>query len=123
MPGHTGQVNAIAISPDGSWLATGGNDRKAMIWGRDGGLRATLTGHTGEVAAVAISPDGRWLATGGDDGMARIWAANSGETPQNVSAIRVDGTVSGCAWRPHGLALCIVGARGLYQFTLRAPEG
>jgi WD40 repeat protein len=115
-------VNAIAISPDGTWLATGGNDRRAMIWGYDGRLNATLTGHAGAVDAVAISPDGSWLATGSDDGTARIWAADDGATPCNVSALRVDGTVSACAWRPRNLGLCIVGARGLYQFSLRAPE-
>jgi WD40 repeat protein len=122
LSGHTDKVNAVAISSDGSWLATGGNDRKTRIWDFEGTLRATLTGHTGTVDTVAISQDGTWLATGSDDGTVKIWAANGGDSPQNVSAIRVDGAVSSCAWRPRSLGLYIAGPRGFYQFSLRAPR-
>jgi Transposase/WD domain, G-beta repeat len=40
--GHTDRVEAMAISPDGTWLATGSTDETARIWAADGTLRATL---------------------------------------------------------------------------------
>ena len=86
LTGHTGGVYAVVIAPDGSWLATAGNDDgTARIWDAvTGKERAILTGHTGGVYAVAIAPDGSWLATGSNDGTARIWDAvtDRNEPPQ-----------------------------------------
>ena len=60
-------MTAVAIAPDGSWLATGGDDGTVRIWdAATGQHRATLAGHTGAVTAVAIAPDGTWLATAGE---------------------------------------------------------
>ena len=68
LTGHTGPVSAVAIAPDGTWLASGGRDGSVRIWDpATGQQRAVLTGHTGAVTAVAIAPDGTWLATASDD--------------------------------------------------------
>lgn len=65
-------MTAVAVAPDGSWLATGGDDGTARIWdAMSGRERAVLVGHQGWVSAVA--PDGGWLVTGGADGRVRIW--------------------------------------------------
>ena len=32
LTGHTGRVEAVAVAPDGSWLATGGQDGTVRIW-------------------------------------------------------------------------------------------
>ncbi|WP_405955599.1 NB-ARC domain-containing protein [Streptomyces phaeochromogenes] len=100
---HTFRMNMVAISPDGSWLATGGDGGTVRIWDRATGTStATLTGHTGPVLAVAISPDGSWLATsGGDDGTVRIWDRATGTSTATLTghtgpvlavAISPDGT-------------------------------
>jgi len=120
LTGHHSAVFAVAIAPDGTWLATGGGDGTVRLWAADGTSRATLTGHDGPVSAVAIAPDGTWLATGGWDGTVRIWAAD-GAPSSGVTAIRVDGDVSGCAWFPGSTDLCIGGNQGLYRFSLRPP--
>ena len=71
---------AVAIAPDGTWLASAGADGSVRIWDpATGQLRAALTGHAGPVRAVAIAPDGTWLASGGDDGSVRIWDPATGE--------------------------------------------
>jgi WD40 repeat protein len=90
-------------------------------WAADGTPRAVLTGHRSQVNGVAISQDGTWLATASWDGTVRTWAADG--TPHAVTAIRVDGEVSGCAWFPAGTDLCIAGEQGLYRFSLQAPPG
>jgi WD40 repeat protein len=112
----------VAISPDGSWLATASDDETARTWNAEGTPRATLTGHTGHtgtVRAVAISPDGTWLATASDDRTVRIWKTDGSST--SATAIRVDGILSGCAWFPGSTDLCVGGERGLYRFTLLPP--
>jgi WD40 repeat protein len=67
-------VLAVAIAPEGSWLATAGGDGTVRIWDSvTGAERHTLTGHTVSVQAVAIAPDSRWLATAGSDHTVRLW--------------------------------------------------
>ena len=73
LTGHRGAVNAVAWSPDGTRLATAGDDGTTRLWDPTTGEQlTTLTGHTGSVNAVAWSPDGTRLATAGDDAR-RLW--------------------------------------------------
>jgi WD40 repeat protein len=110
-------VSAIAISPDGTWLATTSSDETARIWdAATGQHRATLTSHTSLVSAIAISPDGTWLATTSSDRTARIWDAATGQ----VRAImRVEQPLGQCVWNPSGQSLACGGDAGLYHFTFK----
>jgi WD40 repeat protein len=92
LSGHGGEFHGISFSPDGTRLATSGEDNTVRIWDVSRGQELrTLTGHeAGEnnyhiaslipgVLAVAYSPDGKVLASVGEDGTARIWDPESGE--------------------------------------------
>jgi hypothetical protein len=73
----------LAISPDGSILASAGTDGIVTLWDVGTWRRlATLRGHTGEnwwtreVWCLAFSPDGRFVASGGGDETVRLWDVN-----------------------------------------------
>jgi WD40 repeat protein len=70
-----GQVITVAFSPDGTLLATAGNDHVTRIWEwrRRGTAPVELRGHNGSVLGVAFSPDGTQVATASTDGTVRIW--------------------------------------------------
>lgn len=78
LPGHTQLIEALALSPDGHLLASGGRDRKIKIWDLSRGDElAVLVGHGGRVRSLAFSPDGSLLASAADDGTVRIWAVST----------------------------------------------
>jgi len=78
--GHTQQVRTLVYSPDGYWLATGGDDSNVWIWDADTGapLRC-LTGHQETIRSLAFSPDSRWIASGSEDATVRVWNVSSGQ--------------------------------------------
>ncbi|MEM9462894.1 MAG: SUMF1/EgtB/PvdO family nonheme iron enzyme [Myxococcota bacterium] len=72
-------VDAIAVSADGTRMATGNREGNALVWdARSGDHLATLQGHRLDLLAVAFSPDGSRLATASWDGTARVWDVDSG---------------------------------------------
>jgi hypothetical protein len=74
LTGHTRGVTALAVAPDGSWLASTDDNGEVRIWdSATGTARHTLTSDTRGVAALAVAPDGSWLASAGHCGEVRIW--------------------------------------------------
>ncbi|MCI0459441.1 MAG: hypothetical protein L0Z62_21030 [Gemmataceae bacterium] len=59
---------------NGTWLASGGDDRKVKVWDATAGLEVLrLGGHTGSVRAMAFNRAGTQLASAGRDGTVKIW--------------------------------------------------
>ncbi len=74
LKGHTDWVRSVAVSPDGTWVASGSDDKTVKIWDLETGeCRATLEGHQDQVRSVAITPDGKRILSGSDDDTVHVW--------------------------------------------------
>jgi WD40 repeat protein len=81
--GPTHYVLALAVSPDGNYLAMGGGRWKELgevklFDLKTGKQLAAFVGHKERVECVTFSPDGQWLVSGGGytvgtPGEIRIW--------------------------------------------------
>jgi WD40 repeat protein len=70
---------AVALSPDGSYLAAGTSTGEVCLWHvANRALLETLQGHTSGIRGVGLSGDNRLVATGSFDGTVRLWEATNG---------------------------------------------
>ncbi len=105
---HETPVLALAFSPDGKMLASGGRDYAVRLW--DTATRkelSVLRAHEGYVEAVAFSPDGTLLASTGGDYTVRLWDTVS---EVYIAALRGHGSwVFTLAFSPDGRLLASAG--------------
>lgn len=64
MTGHSGYVNAISVSPDGSICASTGKDGEIMLWELSAGKHLFSLAAGATVNALAFSPNRFWLCAG-----------------------------------------------------------
>jgi WD40 repeat protein len=107
--GHKDDVDAVAFSPDGRYIATAGgsfndilnNDNIVRVWEVSSGKEIKeFPGHTKEVFSVNFSKDGKYLVSGSMDSTARIWDLSSGKALQKL--VEKDGFVSSAVFSPDG---------------------
>lgn len=82
LEGHREMVNALAVSPDGSFLVSGAGTESAgwaridisvRVWSLKDGKALYQVRHGAPVRAVAVSPSGHFFASGSDDGTVCVW--------------------------------------------------
>jgi len=87
--GHSGKASSIAVSHDGSTLASGGDDNTIKLWHLGTGeLLQTLNGDSGRVLAINLSPDGQILASShrtSDRSCIKIWQLDNGELLETLT--------------------------------------
>lgn len=103
--GHDQEVCGLAWSPDGRYLASGGNDNNLCIFDGNGkgdtNALYTLTDHMAAVKAISWCPYQRnVLATGGGsaDRSIKLWNASTGTL---LNSIDTGSQVCSLCWNPH----------------------
>eukprot|EP01127_Copromyxa_protea_P024417 TRINITY_DN95_c0_g1_i1.p1 TRINITY_DN95_c0_g1~~TRINITY_DN95_c0_g1_i1.p1 ORF type:complete len:327 (-),score=83.44 TRINITY_DN95_c0_g1_i1:50-1030(-) len=86
LAGHTGYVNAVTISPDGSLCASGGKDGTAMLWALEEGKHLYSLDAKDIINALVFSPNHFWLCAATDSGII-IWDL---ESKQEVATLSKD---------------------------------
>jgi WD40 repeat protein len=71
-------AQAVALSPDGTTVATARGRDAELRNAENGVVLAHLRGHTSFVDDVEFSPDGRLVVTASVDHTARVWDAHTG---------------------------------------------
>ena len=95
---HEGSVRAVAFSPDGTRVATGG-DGAAQVFDAATGKQLARLDHEEAVRAVAFSPDGTRVATASFDHSTRVFNAATGK---QLVRLDHDGPVNAVAFSPDG---------------------
>ena len=149
LSGHTGWVNACAVSADGATIVSASADQTLKVWdGRSGADRFTLRGHAvgvnGGVESFLLSPslpvavngcavsaDGATIISASSDQTLKVWDGRSG-----VERFTLRGhtdRVRGCAVSADGATIVSAsddqtlkvweGRSGVERFTLKGHAG
>ncbi len=109
---HTSTVNIIRFSPNGMYLASGGDDSAIVIWVQKSrpiefgsniekiiwSNYKILRGHLSDIYDIAWSPDSKYLISGSVDNRALIWSLDKGKVIDR--SIDHSHFVQGVSWDP-----------------------
>ncbi|KAJ1450205.1 WD40-repeat-containing domain protein [Pelagophyceae sp. CCMP2097] len=101
--GHTGYLNTVTVSPDGSLCASGGKDGTAMLWDLNEGKRLYSLDAGDVIHSLVFSPNRYWLCAATTSGI-KIWDL---ESKIIVDDLRPDfAAVGKNALQPHCTCIC-----------------
>jgi len=104
---HRDTILSIAISADGSKIATGGQDRVVKVWdAEDGQCLTAFAGHRNPILALCFNQDGTRIASASADYL-RVWDISSTEDPNILAAH--NSKITAAALSPDGSILATHG--------------
>jgi chromatin assembly factor 1 subunit B len=109
---HNATVNIVRFSPNGMYLASGGDDSAIVIWTQkmrpvqfgsceervQWSNQKILRGHLSDIYDLCWSPDSKYMVSGSIDNLAKIWNLEKGKYSQTMS--EHSHFVQGVAWDP-----------------------
>lgn len=113
--GHRGPVAALAVSPEGSHIASASWDETVRVTSLADGSARVLEGHKGPVNGVAFVPGGA-VVSSGYDATLRIWPADNGP----AKAVTLPAPLNGVVVAPDG-EIAVSAADGKLRFF--GPDG
>jgi len=115
-------VEAIAIAPDSSCFATGGNDGVIRMWSLPTGKQVGPSFKSIEnwILNIEFSPDGQHVLTTSKDGMLRIWLRETGD---ELLALRISyGWLDDGSFSADGKSLVVAARSEVYLLRSSADE-
>jgi WD40 repeat protein len=108
---HGAPVRAVALSPDGRTLFTGGDGGEVRRWdAATGNQLGEPLAHPAGVVGLVLNPDGTRLATACADGNVRLWDAATGRPCGQIGPC--PGGVRALAFSPDGRTVALGGGDG-----------
>jgi len=87
LKGHSSWVLALAASPDGQTLVSGGLDDRIIVWDLlSGDADKVLKGHTKPINGLAITSNGKTVVSCSDDISIKFWQLSTGNLERSLSA-------------------------------------
>jgi WD40 repeat protein len=114
--GHTDEVNAIAQSPDGQLLVSGGHDQTIRLWDMlTHETVAIINHHSDWVRKLRFHPSEPILLSASRDGSACLWDINQPTTPNLLNVMRHQGDVRAAVFDASGRIAATGSIDGLIQ--------
>eukprot|EP00744_Colponema_vietnamica_P000288 GILI01000516.1.p1 GENE.GILI01000516.1~~GILI01000516.1.p1 ORF type:complete len:331 (+),score=122.56 GILI01000516.1:33-995(+) len=111
LKGHTGAVNSVTVSPDGSLCASGGKDGKAKLWDLTRGEHLYELDCHDTINQICFSPNRYWLCAATEKSI-RIFDLEAKEQIADLTPTIPETSVSkkvpqctSIAWSPDGATL------------------
>jgi len=105
--GHSGYLNTVTVSPDGSLCASGGKDGNAMLWDLNEGKHLYTLEAGDIIEALCFSPNRYWLCAAAGNTI-KIWDLESKAVVDELRADALNGkypNVLSLAWSSDGQTL------------------
>jgi WD40 repeat protein len=121
-PPHVGAVTCVAISPDGNYAASGGDDRQIRIWelGANKLLYSIPEAHAGVISAVQFTPRSQLLSVGKDNCFC-VWTLGRDDARREMLQPNRSGDVAQLSASPDGSRVVFDYAKELQ--VLSVPQG